>query len=102
MQMELAVKLGLLVLERRDQVVRHFANATKAKPPVKASGLAEAPQPMESEASRGAERRLELLCSMAPHTTAAELWPCIVSRTDQIYDAVEELQPIFNQVVRTQ
>ena len=30
----------------------------------------------------------------APHTTAAALWPCIVSRTDQIYEVMEDMLPI--------
>ena len=41
----------------------------------------------------------EALKAAAPHTTASELWPCILGRTDQIYDVAEELVPIFQEVV---
>ena len=40
-------------------------------------------------------RQYQALKAAAPHTTATELWPAILGRTDQIYDVAEDLVPIF-------
>eukprot|EP00966_Prymnesium_polylepis_P270616 6251836-Prymnesium_polylepis.1 len=40
-------------------------------------------------------RALDYLKLVAPHTTAAKLWPCIVARTDSIYATIEDLLPVF-------
>mmetsp|Transcript_2992 Transcript_2992/g.8957 ORF Transcript_2992/g.8957 Transcript_2992/m.8957 type:complete len:1166 (+) Transcript_2992:1503-5000(+) len=45
-------------------------------------------------------RTLEYIEAVVPQTTATQLWPRIVARTDQIYETVEGLLPIFMAATR--
>jgi hypothetical protein len=45
------------------------------------------------------KRTLDYLCKAVPETTAAALWPCIVARTDQIYETVEDLLDVFKDIM---
>lgn len=44
-------------------------------------------------------RALEYLRAAAPYKTAADLWPCIVKRLDQIYETIEDFLPVFKAAV---
>ena len=72
-RMGLAVKLGLLVLQRHAMLHE----------PCKSSPAA----------------MLDQLRAAAPQTTASALWPAIVARTDAIFVAVEDLLPVFKRVL---
>ena len=58
--------------------------------------LRDAPPPADAQKRRAYDH----LKSAAPETTAAMLWPRIVARTDQIYETVEDLLPVFQVAVR--
>jgi len=70
---KVAQKLALLVLKRRK------ALDPSAAPPT----------------SKAMQRSLAYLREHVPQTTAATLWPVIVARTDQFYETIEGLLPVF-------
>ena len=51
------------------------------------------------QADEGKQRQLDALRALAPHTSAAALWGCILARVDHIYEALEGLLPVFEEVM---
>ena len=49
------------------------------------------PASFSDKAFRSGVFLLEVLRAVAPHTSALELWPCIVARTDAIYQVAESV-----------
>ena len=72
--LEIETRLALLTLKRR---------ALQASPPT---------DPQQ-------RKHFEVQLLVAPHTHAAELWGCILSRTDQIYEACEGLLTVNTRVM---
>eukprot|EP00966_Prymnesium_polylepis_P304635 7038224-Prymnesium_polylepis.2 len=74
----LAVKLALIALKRRK------ALDPSAPPPTSEAG----------------QRALEYLRNNVPETTVVLLWPRIMARTDPIYEAIEDLLPVFEAAMK--
>ena len=46
------------------------------------------------------QQRYVLLSKLVPYTDAPALWHCIAARTDEIYEACEDLLPVYEAVMR--
>eukprot|EP00966_Prymnesium_polylepis_P271540 6273580-Prymnesium_polylepis.1 len=90
---ELKVRIGRLLSINPDDHAVDVANRLVLLVHKRRQVLDPSKEPPKTEAGK---RALEYVRARASQTTVATLWPCIATRTDQIYATIEDLLPIFH------